>query len=528
MNLDHSILPIIIFTPLVGALVLAVLPDRGRTMQWGALAVTLLTFVFTLHLPARFDVSTTHPAFQFETDAAWIASPAIRFHLGVDGLSMGLVVLTGLLAPLGVLASWNAIADRRKTFYILFLLQQVAMLGVFTALDLFLYYGFWELSLVPMTILIATFGRTHNRRRAAIKYFLYTFIPSAILLVGMLWLYARTGTFDLPVLARLAEQHGISNNNSALWLASLAFLLAFAVKVPIFPLHGWLTDAIAEAPTAAVMVLTGKLGLYSILRFSFGIFPEQSRHIAPLMIALGAIGIVYGALLALVQNDLKRFAAFATLGALSFITLGAFSFTISGLDGAIFHILSESLSGAALFLLLGFLYERYGSYDMRDFGGLAARLPWMVTFFVIMGLSVVGLPMLNNFVGEFLILSGSMKSVFAHHVFWTVVGTTGVILSAAYMLSMIQRVFYGDLGFRSVEVEARDLTVREHLALWPLAALFLLLGLASPGLMRSIDPVGVHLARSLPQPAVSGSERITTALTTPAPAAPSSPDGGQR
>ena len=413
MNLDHSILPIIIFTPLVGALILAVLPDRGRTMQWGALAVTLVTFLLTLHLPSHFDFSTTHPAFQFETNAAWIASPAIRFHLGVDGLSMGLVVLTGLLAPLGVLASWNSIADRRKTFYVLFLLQQVAMLGVFTALDLFLYYGFWELSLVPMTILIATFGRTHNRRRAAIKYFLYTFIPSAILLVGMLWLYARTGTFDLPILARLAEQHGLSNNNSALWLASLAFLLAFAVKVPIFPLHGWLADAITEAPTAAVMVLTGKLGLYSILRFSFGIFPEQSRHIAPLMIALGAIGIVYGALLALVQNDLKRFAAFATLGALSFITLGAFSFTISGLDGAIFHIVSESLSGAALFLLLGFLYERYGSYDMRDFGGLAARLPWMVTFFVLMGLSVVGLPMLNNFVGEFLILSGAMKSVFA-------------------------------------------------------------------------------------------------------------------
>ena len=525
MNLDHSILPIITFTPLVGALILAALPDRGRTLQWGALAVTLITFLLTLHLPSHFDFSTTHNTFQFETNAVWIPTPAIRFHLGVDGLSMGLVVLTGLLAPLGVLASWNAIADRRKTFYVLFLLQQVAMLGVFTSLDLFLYYAFWEMSLVPMTILIATFGRTHNRRRAAIKYFLYAFIPSAILLVGMLWLYARTGTFDLPILARLAEQHGISQNSSALWLASLAFLLAFAVKVPIFPLHGWLADAITEAPTAAVMVLTGKLGLYSILRFSFSIFPEQSRHIAPLMIALGAIGIVYGALLALVQHDMKRLAAFATLGALSFITLGAFSFTISGLDGGIFHIISESLSGAALFLLLGFLYERFGSYDMRDFGGLAARLPWMVTFFVLMGLSVVGLPMLNNFVGEFLILSGAMKSVFAHHVFWTVVATTGVILSAAYMLTMIQRVFYGDLGFRSAEVEARDLSVREHIALWPLAATFLLLGLASPGLMRSIDPVGVHLARILPQPqpAASGFPD-TTASTTPAPAAPK---GGQ-
>jgi NADH-quinone oxidoreductase subunit M len=526
MNLNHSILPLLTFVPLVGAVVLAALPDRGKTMQWGALLTTLLTFLLTLLLPAHFDYTATRGSFQFETDAAWISSPAIRFHLGVDGLSMWLVVLTGFLAPLGVLASWNAIDNRRKTFYVFFLLQQVAMLGVFTSLDLFLYYAFWELSLIPMTILIATFGRTHNRRRAAIKYFLYAFIPSAILLVGMLWLYTRTGTFDLPTLQRLAEQHGISGNSSALWLASLAFLLAFAVKVPIFPLHGWLADSITEAPTAAVMVLTGKLGLYSILRFSFGIFPEQSRHIAPLMIALGAIGIVYGALLALVQNDLKRLAAFATLGALSFITLGAFSFTISGLDGGIFHILSESLSGAALFLLLGFLYERYGSYDLRDFGGLAAKLPWMVTFFVLMGLSVVGLPMLNNFVGEFLILSGAMKSVFAHHLLWTIVGTTGVILSAAYMLSMIQQLFYGELGFRPAETESRDLTLREHLILWPLAASFLLLGIASPLLMRAIDPVGVHLARALPQPqpAVSGFE--TTAAA--APVSNSTAKGGQR
>lgn len=499
MNFDHSILSLLIFTPLVGALVLAALPDRGKTMQWGALVVTLITLLLTLHLPSHYDYNAARGSFQFDTNLAWIASPAIRYHLGVDGLSMWLIVLTGFLAPLGVLASWNTIDSRRKTFYVLFLLQQVAMLGVFASLDLFLYYAFWELSLVPMTLLIATFGRTHNRRRAAIKYFLYTFIPSAILLVGMLWVYARTGTFDLPVLQRLAEQHGISGNSSALWLASLAFLLAFAVKVPIFPLHGWLADAISEAPTAAVMVLTGKLGLYSILRFSFGIFPEQSRHIAPLMIALGAIGIVYGALLALVQNDLKRLAAFATLGALSFITLGSFSFTIVGIDGGIFHILSESLSGAALFLLLGFLYERYGSYDMRDFGGLAAKLPWMVTFFVVMALSVVGLPMLNNFVGEFLILSGATHSVFDHHLLWTVVATTGVIFSAAYMLTMIQRVFYGELGFRPVEIKSHDLSVREHLTLWPLAALFLLMGIASPLWMRAIDPVGTHLARTLPQ-----------------------------
>ncbi len=515
MNLDHTILTLILAVPLVGAIVLALLPDRGKTMQWGALIVTLLTFVCTLHLPAHFayglgrtSIAAGQTAFQFEQNVSWIASPAIRYHLGVDGLSLWLVVLTGFLAPLGVLISWNAVSSRRKMFYVLFLLQQVAMLGVFVALDLFLYYAFWELALVPMTILIATFGRTDNRRRAAIKYFLYNFIPSAILLVGVLWIYARTGTFDLPAIEQMAAAHAISTSSVALWLCSLAFLVAFAVKVPVFPLHGWMSDAIAEAPTAAVMVLVGKLGLYSIVRFSFGIFPEQSHRIAPLLIALGGIGIVYGALIALVQSDLKRLAAYSTLSALSFIVLGLFTFTVSGLDGGIFQIVSESLSGAAFFMLLGLLYERYGTYDMRDYGGLAAKLPWVVTMFVVTALSVAGLPMLNGFVGEFLILSGAMQTGLQHHVLWTVVGTTGVILSAAYMLTLIQRVFLGGDGrrtnqlrggdFTGPELTGRDVSAREHLALWPVVAMFLLMGLASPFWMRAIDPVGVGLAVRFP------------------------------
>lgn len=508
MNIDHSILTLITFAPLAGAVLLALLPDNAKLMKWGALAVTLVTFLLTLHLPFRYATGTPAGTFQFEQNISWISSPAIRYHLGIDGLSMWLVVLTGFLAPLGVLASWRVISARRKLFYILFLLLQVAMYGVFVSLDLFLYYAFWELSLVPMVLLIATFGRTENRRRAAIKYFLYTFIPSAILLVAMVWLYARTGTFDLPTLSALAATHGISTNSAALWLASLAFLAAFAVKVPVFPLHGWLSDAVAEAPTAAVMVLAGKLGLYSILRFSFGIFPEQSRRIAPCLIALGAIGIVYGALLALVQKDLKRLAAYATLGHVSVVILGIFSFTISGLDGGIFQTLNEGLGGAALFLLLGFLYERYSTYDMREYGGLAAQLPWMVTLFVITTLSVVGLPMLNGFVGEFLVLSGSMQSGIHHHVGWTVLGTTGVILTASYMLWMIQRVFYGDLGLKPSSVTAPDLDAREHAALWPLVALFLLMGVGSPYWMRAIDTAGVHLAQEPAQvaPAAATSE----------------------
>jgi NADH-quinone oxidoreductase subunit M len=494
MNIDHTILTVITFVPLAGAVLLALLPDKGKLMQWGALAVTLATFVLTLHLPFRYDYTAAAGTFQFEQNHEWITSPAIRYHVGVDGLSMWLVVLTGFLAPLGVLVSWNTISDRKKLFYTLFLLQQVAMLGIFVSLDLFLYYAFWELSLVPMTLLIATFGRTVNRRRAAIKYFLYTFIPSAVLLVGMLWVYASTGTFQLPDLAQLAATHSISSNSAALWLASLAFLVAFAVKVPAFPLHGWLCDAIAEAPTAAVMVLAGKLGLYSILRFSFSIFPDQSREIAPLMIALGAIGIVYGALIALVQKDLKQLAAYGTLGHVSVVILGIFTFTIAGLDGGIYATLNEGIGGGALFMLLGILYERYGTYDMRDYGGLAAKLPWMVTFFVITTLSVIGLPMLNGFVGEFLVLTGGMQSAIAHHTRWTVLATTGVIFTASYMLWMIQRVFYGELNDNTADVPAPDLDAREHLSLWPMAALMLLMGVASPIWMRAIDTAGTYLA----------------------------------
>jgi NADH-quinone oxidoreductase subunit M len=498
MNLDHSILTLIVAAPLAGAVVLALLPEADgtepprKTHAAVALVVTLITFALTLHLPAHFDYATR--GFQFELNHRWIPNPAIRYHVGVDGLSMWLIVLAGLLAPIGVLASWNAITKRAKLFYTLFLLQQVAMLGIFVSLDLFLYYGFWEMSLVPMALLIATFGRTENRRRAAMKFFLYAFIPSAVLLVAILWIYARTGTFDIVTLQMLAAQHAISPNGKALLLCSIAFLVAFGVKAPIFPLHGWLQDAVSEAPTAAVMVLAGKLGLSSILRFSFGIFPEQSREVAPWLIALGAIGIAYGALLALVQKDLKKLAAYSTLSHVSFIVLGIFTFTVLGVDGGVYQILNESLIGAALFVLLGLLYERYGTYDMRDYGGLATRHPWMVTMFVITTLAAVGLPMLSGFVGEFLILSGSMQAAITHHVLWTTIGTTGVIFGAAYMLWMIQRVFYGSLGLRPEEVTGWDLTAREHIEIWPLAILFLVMGVASSLWMRAIDTYGAPTA----------------------------------
>jgi NADH-quinone oxidoreductase subunit M len=497
MNLDHSILTIITFVPLAGAILLALLPDRDGIQQRSALGVTLLTFLLTLHLPFHFTYGAPSGTFQFEQNLPWIASPNIHYHVGADGLSMWLIVLTGLLAPLGVLISWRVIDSRRRLFYTLFLLQQVAMLGIFVSLDLFLYYAFWELSLVPMALLIATFGRTEHRRRAAIRFFLYNFIPSAILLVAMIWLYTKTGTFDMPLLAQLATTHSISPNSTALWLASIAFLVAFAVKVPAFPLHGWLADAVSEAPTAAVMVLAGKLGLYSILRFSFGIFPAQTHYIAPLMIALGAIGIIYGALLALVQKDLKRLAAFSTLGHVSVVMFAMFTLTIAGVDGGIYQTINEGIGGSALFMLLGLLYERYRTYDIREYGGLAARLPWIATMYVLMALSVVGLPMLNGFVGEFLSFNGGMQSAVSHHIGWTTLATTSVILTASYMLWMIQRIFYGELGTKSEAIPAVDLDTREHLALWPLVALFLIMGVASPIFMKAIDTAGAQIANTV-------------------------------
>ena len=478
--LNDSILTLTTFVPAAGAVVVALLPRRGRIIQWVTLLVTLITFGLTLHLPAHFVYGQT--GFQFEVDTPWIASPAIRYHLGVDGLSLWLVVLTGFLAPLGVLASWKTINTRTKEFYFFFLLQQTAMIGVFVSLDMFLYYAFWELTLVPMAILIAMFGRDRGTD-AAIKFFLYTFLPSALLLVGIVWLYAKTNTFDFVHLQTMLAQNNPGLAPQALFWVSLAFLVAFAVKVPVFPLHGWLGDVYSEAPTAMAMVVAGKLGLYSILRFNLGLFPAQARRQAPWMIALAVIGILYGALVALVQKDMKRLAAFATISSLSFCILGIFCFAITGVDGAVYQTLNEGISGGALLLLLGFLYERYSSYEIASYGGLAKRTPWLATLFVITSLSFIGLPLLNGFVGEFLVLSGA----FAGHAGWVSAATAGVILSAAYMLWMIQRVFYGAESRMVNELPVTDFVAREHLALWPMAVVMLIMGVASPIFLRAID-----------------------------------------
>jgi NADH-quinone oxidoreductase subunit M len=483
--LNDWILTLITFVPAAGALVVLLLPRGGRIIQWFTLLVTLVFFGLTLHLPAHYIYR--QPGFQFEMNLPWIASPAIRYHLGVDGISLWLIVLTGFLAPLGVLASWKTITHRTKEFYFFFLVQQTAMIGVFVALDLFLYYAFWELTLVPMAILISMFGRERGTE-AAIKFFIYTFLPSALLLVAIIWLYSRTGTFDFARLQGMILAGYLTPD--ALYWAALAFLVAFAVKVPVFPLHGWLGDVFSEAPTAMAMVVAGKLGLYSILRFNLGLFPVQSRQMAPWMIALGVIGVLYGALVALVQKDTKRLAAFAVVSSLGFCILGIFCFSITGVDGAVYQTLNEGISGGALLLLLGFMYERYGTYEIAAFGSVAKRLPRLATLFVITALSLIGLPLLNGFVGEFLVLSGS----FAGHVAWVSAATAGVILSASYMLWTVQRVFYGSESGMVTDLAVNDMGFREQVAVWPMVIVMLLMGVASPYWMRAIDGAVVRLA----------------------------------
>jgi NADH-quinone oxidoreductase subunit M len=491
--INNSILTLILLVPLAGAMVVALMPDRGKLPNWIALATTLATFGLTLHLPAHFVLG--QGGFQFEVNQLWIELSSnsveghgIFYHVGVDGLSLWLVVLAGLLAPVGVVASWNAIQSRRKVFFALFLVQQTAMFGVFISLDLILYYGFWELSLVPMAILIAMYGRKDGPR-AALKFFLFTFIPSAPLLVAILWLYARTGSFDFATLQDWVASGALPAG--AMWWVALAFLFAFAVKVPVFPLHGWVADTFSEAPVALAMVVAGKLGLYSMLRFHIGLFPVQALAVAPVLVGLAVVGILYGACLALVQRDFWRLMAFAALSHLSLITLGIYGLTLTGWEGAVYQILSHGVVDGALFLLLGVLYDSYSTSQINAFGGLAAKLPRTATFFVFGSLAMIGLPMLSGFVGEFLILLGTFTGVSKG---WAIAATLGVILSAAYMLWLVQRIFFGPESALAASKPPEDVGVGRLAVLGSLAALMLAMGVA-PMLWLSAIETGIHAPR---------------------------------
>jgi NADH-quinone oxidoreductase subunit M len=482
-GLSSIILTLVTFIPAAGGLLILLIPRRDRDIKVFALVISLLAFVASLHLPVHLHRNLA--GFQFEIDKAWIAHPNIHYHMGVDGISVWLIVLTTFLTPLCVLISWTSIHERVKEFFILLLILETALIGVFTALDLFLFYFFWEATLIPMALLIGMYG--HGRRvYAAVKYFLFTMIASVFMLAAILWLYAKTGSFDFVVI-----QNAIRNSNvpgfatASLWLF-LGFFIAFAVKVPLFPLHTWLPDAHVEAPTAGSVLLAGvllKMGTYGLVRFSLGLFPEQARHNAPWIMVLALIGIIYGALVSLVQPNMKKLIAYSSVSHLGFVVLGTFSFTTAGLNGAVFVMLAHGVATGALFMLAGILYERRHTYEISELGGLATPMPTYAAFFLFIVLASVGLPLLNGFIGEFLVLSGAFQA----NAWYGILGATGVIWSAGYLLWMYQRVFFGKVKLE-VNNLLPDLNLRERAALWPAAAAALVMGVAPLVWLSAIDP----------------------------------------
>lgn len=495
MKVDHLspyILTLVTFAPLVGALFLTVMPRRDRDIRIISLVVSLLTFVLSLHLPVYF--RRPQMGFQFEIDKGWITSPNIHYHMGIDGISLWLVVLTTFLTPLCVLISWKSVHNRVKEFFILLLILETALIGVFTSLDLFLFYFFWEATLIPMALLIGVFG--HERRvYAAVKFFMYTMIASVFMLAAILWLYAHTGSFDFVYI----RDHigSIANFPAAAQWLFLGFFIAFAVKVPLFPFHTWLPDAHVEAPTAGSVLLAGvllKMGTYGMLRFNLGLFPDQSRQNAPWVMVLALIGIIYGALVAMVQPNMKKLIAYSSVSHLGFVVLGIFSFTQMGLNGAVFVMLAHGVSTGALFMLAGILHERRHTYEISEFGGLASSMPAYAASYLFIVLASVGLPLLNGFIGEFLVLSGAFQA----RSIYGILAATGVIWSAGYLLWMYQRVFFGKVT-HPVNNSLPDLYGFEKAAVWPCAIAALVMGVAPIMWLGAIDPAVQAALTAIPQ-----------------------------
>jgi NADH-quinone oxidoreductase subunit M len=481
--INDNILSIVVFLPLAGAILLAFFPRRDRDVRWFALAVSLITLLASLHLPWYFVRGQS--GFQFEANSQWINHPNIHYHLGVDGISLWLVILTTFLVPFCVLISWKSINHQVKEFFVLMLILETAMIGVFVALDLFLFYFFWEATLIPMALLIGIYG--HGRKiYAAVKFFLYTMIASMFMLAATIWLYVHTGSFDFVTIQSAIQGGQVpGSSTAALWLF-LGFFVAFAVKVPLFPVHTWLPDAHVEAPTAGSVLLAGvllKMGTYGLLRFNVGLFPEQARRNAPWIMTLAIIGIIYGALVAMIQPNVKRLVAYTSVSHLGFVVLGIFSFTQMGVDGAVYQMLNHGVSTGALFMLLGMMYDRRHTYDLSEYGGLATPMPVFATFFAFIMLSPVGLPLLNGFIGEFLVLSGAFQA----KQLYGILAATGVIWSACYLLWMYQRVFYGEITVPANKT-LRDIDARERVSLWPLAIAAFVMGIAPMLWLHSIDP----------------------------------------
>ncbi|MEW6073986.1 MAG: NADH-quinone oxidoreductase subunit M [Planctomycetota bacterium] len=478
-----SLLTPLTLLPLLGAVVLLFLPAANVAAQrlW-TLAVTTVVAGLGVGLWLVFDggIATA----QQVVDAPWFTLPypggeavAVRYKLGADGLSLLMVGLTAILMPLVVLSSYGHIKERTKEFLVWLLVMETGMLGVFLALDLVLFYFFWEVSLVPLYFMVGIWGGT-NRLYATVKFFLYTLAGSLVMLVAVIALIARAGTTDVPA---LVAAHGASE---PAWIF-LAFALAFAIKVPVVPFHTWLADAHTEAPTSGSVILAGillKMGTYGLLRFGIQMFPATAIDWAPLFMALGALGIVYGAFLSMAQNDLKRLVACSSVSHLGFVVLGMFALTQAGLRGGVLQMVNHGLSTGLLFLLVGMIYERRHSRMIDHFGGLAATMPIFAFFFTLTVLSSVGLPGLNGFVGEYLILLGS----FSASPLWTCVGVTGVVLGAVYLLMATRRVLYGPI-IHEENRRMADLGAREVGLMLPLFLFVVWIGVQPDAFLGKAD-----------------------------------------
>jgi NADH-quinone oxidoreductase subunit M len=488
VEIQSHLLTVITFLPLLGVPALLLLRSEDHIwIRRIALAVSLAEFAISLFLLPGFE--SANPGYQFVENHAWIGQ-AIQYHIGVDGISVFLVLLTTFLTPLAILCSWQSIDDYVKGFFIALLVIETAMIGVFVALDLFLFFLFWELTLIPMYFLIGIWGHT-RRIYAAVKFILYTMFGSILMLVAILWLYNVSGTpelirtFDLPELtARLQRGFIHLPPHTELWLFG-AFFLAFAIKVPLFPLHTWLPDAHTEAPTAGSVILAGvmlKLGTYGMLRFCLPLFPDAAHRTAPLIGVLAIIGIVYAALVATVQPNFKRLIAYTSVSHLGFVVLGIFSFTTISIEGAIYQMVNHGISTGALFLGLGMIYDRRHTYEIREFGGLVNPMPVLMSFFLFICLSSLALPPLNGFVGEFLILIG----VFQGHHAWASWAASGAVLSAIYLLWSYQRVALGEVTVEKNRT-LPDASGRERVILVAVAVAILFMGIASPLFTRRME-----------------------------------------
>jgi NADH-quinone oxidoreductase subunit M len=480
------LLSLVLFLPLAGLLALLVMPVKSaRLLRIFATGSATVTFVASLFLIAPFTAAPS--GFQFVERAAWIPSIGAQYLIGIDGISLLLVVLTTLITLIAILASWNSIEDRSKLYYGTILLLETGVLGVFVSLDLFLFYLFWDAVLIPMYFLIGVFGGP-RRAYAAIKFFLYTLLGSVFLLLGILGLYFQYGhatgvyTFELATLMQAHLTGPVQQ-----WIF-WAMFFGFAVKVPMFPFHTWLPDAHVEAPTAGSVLLASlllKMGTYGFIRFSLPLAPNASSSpvVVTIMVVLSLIAIIYGALICLVQRDWKKLVAYSSISHMGFCTLGIFALNLNGLTGSVIEQVNHGISTGLLFLLVGIIYERRQTREISDFGGIAQVMPVFATIFAITIFSSAGLPLLNGFIGEFTILSGA----FAVNRTWAAIAVVGIVLGAAYLLLLYQRTMLGPIRY-DVNRTLRDLSVRERLTLIPLIVLTFAIGLYPAPLFSVLRP----------------------------------------